>query len=29
LKTYPGLSHGMASTHPEVINPDILAFITA
>lgn len=27
LKTYPGLSHGMASTHPEVINPDILAFI--
>lgn len=29
LKTYPGLSHGMASTHPEVINPDILAFIKA
>ena len=27
LKTYPGLPHGMASTHPEVINPDILAFI--
>lgn len=29
LKTYPGLSHGMASTHPEVINADILAFIKA
>ncbi|GEO01144.1 non-heme chloroperoxidase [Novosphingobium sediminis] len=29
LKTYPGLPHGMASTHPEVINPDILAFIKA
>jgi len=27
LKTYPGLPHGMASTHPDVINPDILAFI--
>lgn len=27
LKTYPGLPHGMASTHPEVINADILAFI--
>lgn len=27
LKTYPGLSHGMASTHPEVINADLLAFI--
>lgn len=27
LKTYPELPHGMASTHPEVINPDILAFI--
>ena len=27
LLTYPGLPHGMASTHPEVINPDILAFI--
>jgi non-heme chloroperoxidase len=27
LKVYPGLPHGMASTHPEVINPDILAFI--
>ena len=27
LQTYPGLPHGMASTHPEVINPAILAFI--
>jgi non-heme chloroperoxidase len=27
LKTYPGLPHGMASTHPEIINPDLLAFI--
>lgn len=27
LKTYTGLSHGMATTHPEIINADILAFI--
>jgi non-heme chloroperoxidase len=27
LKVYPGLPHGMCSTHPEVINPDLLAFI--
>jgi non-heme chloroperoxidase len=27
LKTYPGLSHGMAATHPDVINVDMLAFI--
>jgi non-heme chloroperoxidase len=27
LKVYPGLPHGMGSTHPEVINPDLLAFI--
>ena len=26
LKTYPGLPHGMASTHPDVINADLLAF---
>lgn len=26
LKTYPGLPHGMATTHPEVINADLLAF---
>lgn len=29
LKTYPGLPHGMASTHPDVINADLLAFIKA
>jgi len=27
LKTYPGLPHGMATTHADVINEDILAFI--
>jgi len=27
LKVYPGLPHGMCSTHPEVINADLLAFI--
>ena len=27
LKTYQGLPHGMCSTHPEVVNPDLLAFI--
>ena len=27
LKTYPGLSHGMATTHPVLINADLLAFI--
>ena len=27
LKTYPGLSHGMATTHADIINRDILAFI--
>jgi hypothetical protein len=27
LKTYPGLPHGMASTHPEVINADLLEFL--
>jgi len=27
LKVYPGLPHGMCATHPEVINPDLLAFI--
>ncbi len=29
LKTYPGLSHGMFATHPEVVNADLLAFIKA
>ncbi|GAA4305117.1 alpha/beta hydrolase [Streptomyces venetus] len=27
LKSYEGLPHGMLSTHPEVLNPDILAFL--
>ena len=27
LKTYEGLSHGCMSTHPDIINADILAFI--
>lgn len=27
LKTYEGLPHGMLSTHPEILNPDILAFV--
>jgi non-heme chloroperoxidase len=27
LKTYKGLPHGMFTSHPEIINPDILAFI--
>ncbi|WP_395622665.1 alpha/beta fold hydrolase [Sphingomonas daechungensis] len=27
LKTYPGYPHGMATTHADVINKDILAFI--
>ena len=27
LKTYDGYPHGMLSTHPDVLNPDILAFI--
>ena len=26
-KTYPGYPHGMATTHADVINKDILAFI--
>ena len=29
LKTYPGLSHGLFATHPDVINPDLLAFVEA
>lgn len=29
LKTYPGLSHGLFATHPEVINPDLLSFAKA
>lgn len=27
LKTYPGLSHGLFATHPELINGDLLTFI--
>lgn len=27
LKVYPGFPHGMCSTHHDVINPDLLAFI--
>ena len=27
LKTYPGFPHGMATTHPDVINADLLTFI--
>ncbi len=29
LKVYPGLPHGMATTHAEVINKDLLAFFKA
>jgi non-heme chloroperoxidase len=27
LKAYPGLPHGMCTTHPDIINADLLAFI--
>jgi non-heme chloroperoxidase len=27
LKTYPGCSHGMATTHADIINRDLLAFV--
>ncbi|MEI9951702.1 MAG: alpha/beta hydrolase [Pseudomonadota bacterium] len=29
LKVYPGLPHGLCTTHPEVVNPALLAFIKA
>jgi non-heme chloroperoxidase len=29
LKTYPGFPHGMATTHSEIINADLLSFIKA
>jgi len=29
LKTYPGYPHGMATTHAEIINQDLLAFFKA
>jgi len=27
LKTYPDLSHGFFATHPDIVNPDLLAFV--
>jgi len=27
LKTYEGLPHGMCTTHAEIINADLLAFV--
>jgi non-heme chloroperoxidase len=27
LKVYPGLPPGTCTTHPEIINPDLLAFV--
>ncbi len=27
LKTYEGLPHGLCATHPEIVNPDLLAFV--
>jgi non-heme chloroperoxidase len=27
LKTYKGLPHGVCTTHPEIVNPDLLAFV--
>jgi non-heme chloroperoxidase len=27
LKIYPGLPHGMCTTHPDIVNADLLAFI--
>ena len=27
LKTYDGLPHGMCTTHPEVVNRDLLEFV--
>lgn len=29
LKTYPGLSHGLFATHPDLVNADLLAFVAA
>jgi non-heme chloroperoxidase len=29
LKTYKGLPHGMCTTHPDVVNPELLAFVKA
>jgi len=27
LKTYKDLPHGLCATHPEIVNPEMLAFI--
>lgn len=27
LRTYKGLPHGTRATHPEIVNPDLLAFV--
>ena len=27
LKIYPGLPHGVCTTHPDIVNADLLAFI--
>jgi non-heme chloroperoxidase len=27
LKTYKDLPHGLCQTHPEIVNPEILAFV--
>ena len=27
LNSYDGFPHGMLSTHPEILNPDLLAFL--
>ncbi|SMF73383.1 non-heme chloroperoxidase [Tistlia consotensis] len=27
LKVYEGLPHGLCTTHPEIVNPDLLAFV--
>ncbi|WP_339949224.1 alpha/beta hydrolase, partial [uncultured Albimonas sp.] len=29
LKVYKGFPHGMCTTHAEVVNPDLLAFVRA
>jgi non-heme chloroperoxidase len=29
LKVYAGLPHGMCTTHPDIVNPDLLAFVSA
>jgi non-heme chloroperoxidase len=29
LKVYDDLPHGMCSTHPDIVNPDLLAFVKA